>query len=67
MPAWIVIHMAHSQQEAHRLSQKLSDEGILVRLKPVYKNRPEQDNYYELLVLRSELEAAREIFQEKGF
>ena len=67
MPAWIVIHMARSQQEARRLSQKLSDEGILVRLKPVYKNRPEQENYYELLVLQSEMEAAREIFQEKGF
>lgn len=67
MGAWIVIHMARSQQEAQRLSQKLTDEGILVRLKPVYKNKNEQDNYYELLVLQSEVEAAREIFLEKGF
>lgn len=67
MRTWIVIHMERSQQEAQRLSQKLMDEGVLVRLKPVYKNKSEQDNYYELLVLRSELEAAREIFIEKGF
>lgn len=67
MGTWIVIHMERSQLQAQRLSQKLMDEGVLVRLKPVYKNKSEQDNYYELLVLQSELEAAREIFIEKGF
>lgn len=67
MAGWIVIHMARSQQEAQRLSRKLSDEGVLVRLRPVYRNRPEQENYYELQVLKSEAEAAREIFLEKGF
>jgi hypothetical protein len=67
MGTWIVIHMARSGQEAERLKQKLTEEGILVRLKPVYKNRAEKDNYYELLVLHSEVEAAREIFLEKGF
>ncbi len=67
MGTWIVIHMAHSQQEAERLKQKLTEEGILVRLKPVYKNRPAKENCYELLVLHSEIEAAREIFLEKGF
>ena len=67
MGTWIVIHMARSHQEAQRLMQKLTDEGILVRLKPVYKNKSEQDNYYELMVLQSEVEAAREIFLEKGF
>ena len=47
MGAWIVIHMARSQREAQRLSDKLTDEGILVKLKPVYKNKSEQENYYE--------------------
>ena len=67
MAGWIVIHMARSQQEAQRLSRKLSDEGVLVRLRPVYRNRLEQENYYELQVLQSEAETAREIFLEKGF
>ena len=67
MAGWIVIHMARSQQEAQRLSRKLSDVGVLVRLRPVYRNRPEQENYYELQVLQSEAETAREIFLEKGF
>lgn len=67
MGAWIVIHMARSQREAQRLSDKLTDEGILVKLKPVYKNKSEQENYYELMVLSSEAEEAREIFLEKGF
>ena len=31
---WVVIHMAHSRQEAARLTQMLSREGVLVRLKP---------------------------------
>ena len=68
MGAWIVIHMARSQREAQRLSDKLTDEGILVKLKPVYKNKSEQENYYELMVLSSEAEEKqREIFLEKGF
>ena len=67
MAGWIVIHMARSQQEAQRLSRKLADGGVLVRLRPVYRNRPEQENYYELQVLQSEAETAREIFLEKGF
>ena len=67
MGAWIVIHMARSPREAQRLSDKLTDEGILVKLKPVYKNKSEQENYYELMVLSSEAEEAREIFLEKGF
>ena len=61
---WVVIHMAHSRQEA---TQMLSREGVLVRLKPVYRNRSEEENCYELLVLRSEAASAREIFLEQGF
>ena len=64
---WVVIHMAHSRQEAARLTQMLSREGVLVRLKPVYRNRREEENCYELLVLRSEAASAREIFLEQGF
>ena len=64
---WVVIHMAHSRQEAARLTQMLSREGVLVRLKPVYRNRSEEENCYEQLVLRSEAASAREIFLEQGF
>ena len=64
---WVVIHMAHSRQEAARLTQMLSREGVLVRLKPVYRNRSEEENCCELLVLRSEAASAREIFLEQGF
>ncbi len=64
---WVVIHMAHSRQEAARLTQMLSREGVLVRLKPVYRNRSAVENCYELLVLRSEAASAREIFLEQGF
>ncbi len=65
--AWIVIHMVRSLSAAKRLEQKLAEEGILVRLQPVYKNRGDEDNYYEILVLSAESEAARETIFEKGF
>ena len=65
--AWVVVHMARSADKAHQMEAALQAEGVLVRLKPVYKNRNDQDNYFEILVLHSELDAAREIFLEKGF
>ena len=65
--AWVVVHMAKSMETAKRLEQKLVEEGVLVRLQPVYKNRSDQDNYFEILVLHAEADVAREIFLEKGF
>ena len=38
----------------------------MVKLKPLYKNTPEDENYYEVHVLESEAEEAREILMEKG-
>ncbi|MGI5885270.1 MAG: hypothetical protein ACOX83_09975 [Candidatus Spyradocola sp.] len=67
MGTWVVVYMAHSRAEARRFEQMLSREGVLVRLKPVYRNRSEEDNCYEVLVLRSEAASAREIFLEQGF
>ena len=55
------------RQEAARLTQMLSREGVLVRLKPVYRNRSEEENCYELLVPALGGRVAREIFLEQGF
>ena len=64
---WVVIHMAHSRQEAGPLTQMGSREGLQDRRKPDDRNPGEEENCYELLVLRSEAASAREIFLEQGF
>ncbi len=64
---WVVVHMARSACAARHLQQELTAQGLLVRLKPVYKNRSDRDNYFEIMVLHSEADAAREILLESGF
>ena len=64
---WMVIHMAKSLSAAERLQQRLTEEGFMARLRPISRAADAEDSYYELLVLRSEAEEAREIFLEKGF
>ena len=63
---WIVVTLAKSKDAARKVQEILSAEGILVKLKPLYKNVNEEANYYEVLVLESEAEEAREILIDKG-
>lgn len=63
---WIVVHLAKTLEAAQALEQKLQGEGILVKLCAIYKNKSAQDNYYEILVLKSESEEAREIILGSG-
>lgn len=63
---WIVVTLAKSKDAAKKIQDILSAEGILVKLKPLYKNVNEELNYYEVLVLESEAEEAREILTDKG-
>ena len=63
---WVVIHMIKGKDAADRISDRLNSEGIFVRMRPVYKALPPQENYYELQVLQSELQEAREILMELG-
>lgn len=62
----VVIHMVRGLDAAQRISQRLKDEGLLVRIRPVYKTLGEADNYFEIKVLASEMEEAREILVESG-
>lgn len=63
---WIVIHMAKSSAVTDGIRALLENEGILVKVKPVYKKMSREENYYEILVLESEAEEAREIIIENG-
>ena len=64
---WMVIHITKSKDAAKKVEDALAGEGILVKIKGVYKQKTESDNYYEILVLESEAEEAKDILVEKGF
>ena len=64
---WTVVYMAQSKEIACKLQQLLSDEGILVKLRPISKNHENNDNYYEVLVPESEVEEAHSVIIEKGY
>jgi hypothetical protein len=63
---WVVVTLAKSKESARTIESMLSSEGILVKVKPLYKNVSEDENYYEIHVLESEAEEAREILVDKG-
>ncbi|WP_129723663.1 hypothetical protein [Xylanivirga thermophila] len=64
---WIVIYMAQSEDTAKDIQSMLTDEGFLVKSRPIYKNVSEQDNCYEILVPQSEAYEARCILVDKGY
>lgn len=64
---WLVIYMAHNKKIAEKIQTMLVNDGFLVKLKPVYKNVPSDDNYYEILVLQSEVQEAHEMLMENGY
>lgn len=63
---WLVIHMARTLALAQSICDRLTDEGFLVRLNPVYRGVCETKNYYELMVPRAEAEEARSVLAEHG-
>jgi hypothetical protein len=63
---WVVVTLAKSKESAKSIETLLATEGILVKVKPLYKNVSEDENYYEIHVLESEAGEAREILLEKG-
>lgn len=62
----VVLHMVRGLEAAQRTAQRLKDEGLLVRIHPVYKTASDADNYFEIKVLKSELDEAHEILVEAG-
>lgn len=64
---WTVIYMAKNKKIADRVSELMSKEGVLVKQQPVSKNTGDEDSYYEILVLESEVEEAHNILYERGY
>ena len=64
---WIVVGMANNQQTANSMQKALESEGILVKLRNVSMKTKRSVNTFEILVLESESDSAREILLENGF
>jgi hypothetical protein len=63
---WMVVHMAQSQAVAEEIRDCLAAEGLLVRVRPVYRAVSSQENFYEIQVLQSETQEAHSILLERG-
>nr|WP_122012988.1 hypothetical protein [Maliibacterium massiliense] len=63
---WVVVQMAQGKEAQQRSVSHLEREGILVRVRPLYKNVAEAQNYYEISVLASEAEEAQHVLLEHG-
>lgn len=61
---WVVIHMAHSEDKARQIQERLTQEGFLVNTRPVAGDIGAQ--VYEILALSSEAREARSLLSELG-
>ena len=64
---WTVVYMAQSKDIATKMQELLTNEGILVKIRPISKNHENNDNYFEVLVPEAEVEEAHSVIIEKGF
>lgn len=61
---WVIIHMVRGEDGAQRVVDMLTSEGLVAKLHPVYRNRSAKDNFYEILVLKSESDEASNLLVE---
>jgi len=64
---WTVVYLAKNKKMADKVSSLMTQEGVLVKVQPVSKNTGDEDGYFEILVLESEVEEAHNILYELGF
>ena len=57
---WTVVYIVKNKTVAMRLENKLTEEGILVKIKPL-GNKDGEACSYEILVLASEVDEAMEV------
>ena len=62
---WLVVYMTHSESRADAVERMLQDEGFLVRRR-VLNRAISGAGAYELSVLESEAQEARQLLDEKG-
>lgn len=63
---WIVISMSNNKNIADNMQRTLEAEGILVKVRNVSAKTKRNGNTFEVLVLESESDSAKEILFENG-
>ena len=63
---WVVIQMARSADQAEQLKRMLTEEGFMVRVRPVARQLASGHNYPEVTPPSSEAQAARDFLMAKG-
>ena len=58
---WTVVYIAANQKIAERIQQKLTAEGLLVKLRPIGQVQPDSVYSVEILVPESEVNEALDI------
>jgi hypothetical protein len=58
--------MVQSETAADKACVLLRNEGFLVKARPVYRSVGSDENYFELLALRSEAQEARKFLLENN-
>ena len=61
---WVVIHMAHSEESAMEIRDRLKGEGFMIDVRPVSGEVGAQ--VFEILALSSEAREARTLLTELG-
>ncbi len=61
---WKVVHMANTRKDAELVETILTEEGFLVKVKPVTKDQ--ENGICEIAVLESEVEEAHSILLYRG-
>lgn len=64
---WTVVYLAKNKKEAEKMSGRLTQEGVLVKIQPVSKNPEGEEGYYEILVPEGEVEEAHGVLIELGY
>ncbi len=64
---WTVVYLAKNKKIAEKISDIISQEGVLTKIESVGKSPNEEEGYYEILVPESEVEEAHSIIIELGY
>ena len=62
---WVVIHIAKNAESAVRIRSLLKAEGFMVKIRRVFKDVPREENCFEVRVLASEAEEARDVLVDR--
>ncbi|ABR50152.1 conserved hypothetical protein [Alkaliphilus metalliredigens QYMF] len=61
---WTVVYMANTKRDAEKMQKILTEEGFLVKIKPISKSN--EEGTCEILVPRAEVEEAHHILMNHG-